>query len=98
MSEHSLVDPDVRVAASEHVRSRQFDDELVIVDLEGGEYFALDAIGASMWSALVAGKTPAQVAVELAAKYEAEEKQVLGDCVRLVGDLVGRGLLIRDPR
>jgi len=98
MSEHSLVDPDVRWAPSEHVRCRQFDDELVIVDLKGGEYFALDAIGASMWSALVSGKTPAQVAVELAAKYEAEEKQVLGDCVRLVGDLVGRGLLIRDPR
>ena len=51
-----------RVAAAESVRYRQFDDELVIVDLEGGEHFALSGIGSRMWHELISGKTPAEVA------------------------------------
>ena len=42
-------------------------DELVILDLQGGEYFALDWIGSRMWESLVAGKTPGEVAADLAA-------------------------------
>jgi hypothetical protein len=97
MSGPILLEPDGRVAAAENVRCRQFDDELVIVDLEGGEYFALDAIGASMWGALVAGRSPTEVAVDLAAQYDAPEEQILGDCVHLASDLLGRRLLVRRP-
>lgn len=89
------VGPHGRFAASEHVRSRQFDDERVMLDLQGGAYFALDAIGARMWDSLTAGQTPAEVAAHLVSEYEASQEQILEDCVLLAAELVNRGLLVR---
>lgn len=90
---------DERVMPGEHVRYRQFDDELVMVDLEGGEYFALDAMGKRMWDALVSGKSPAEVAASLVPEYDADEEDIVRDCVALTEDLVDRGLLVvkREP-
>ncbi len=83
-----------RVAAAEHVRCRRFDDDLVMIDLEGGEYYALDAVGARMWDLLMSGKTPADVGAALSAEYEAGEDEILRDCTTLVNELLERGLLV----
>lgn len=90
-------DPNSRVAIAEHVRCRQIDDELVIVDLQGGEYFALDALGLRIWNELLSGKTPAEVAASLASEYAAEAEQIARDCAALVDELLRRHLLVRAP-
>jgi hypothetical protein len=98
MSARASLAKDGRVKAAEHVRCRQFDDDLVMVDLEGGEYFALDMVGARMWGLLVAGKTPAEVGATLAAEYEAGPDEILRDCTKLVDELLSRGLVVvREP-
>jgi hypothetical protein len=88
------IGPDGRVVAATHVRCRRFDDELVMIDLAGGEYYALDAVGARMWELLVSGNTPAQAGLALASEYEAEHDTIVGDCVRLADELIERGLLV----
>ncbi len=93
MSERSSLH-ERRVAAAEHVRCRRFDDDLVMIDLEGGEYFALDPVGARMWDLLMSGKTPADVGASLAAEYEAGEDEIRRDCTKLVDELLERGLLV----
>ena len=65
MNQVSTAGLDERITVPDHVRFRHIDDELVIVDLAGGEYFALNAIGAKMWQALAAGSTPSQIAVSI---------------------------------
>jgi hypothetical protein len=85
---------DGRVAAAEHVRCRAFDEDLVMVDLQGGQYFALDVVGARMWQLLVSGNTPAEVGSALAAEYEASEDEIFRDCTRLADELLKRGLLV----
>jgi hypothetical protein len=89
---------DGTVTPSEHVRCRVFDDDLVILDLKGGEYYALNAVGARMWSLLTTGNTPAQVGATLANEYDVPEPEVVQDCTRLVGELIARGLLIMERR
>jgi hypothetical protein len=83
-----------RVVAAPHVRFRLFDDELVIVDLNGGEYFALDRIGSRMWQELVSGKSPAEVAAELAGQFDATEERIAADCAALADELLGRRLVV----
>jgi hypothetical protein len=98
MLEHEIATPDRHVAPSDYVRCRTFDDDLVLVDLMGGEYFALDSIGARMWALLSAGKMPSEIAVILSSEYQADEGTILGDCRNLVRELLARRLLVlRSP-
>jgi hypothetical protein len=94
MSDEATNGRNGRVAAAEHVRCRRFDGDLIMVDLEGGEYFALDAIGGRMWDLLVSGKTPTEVGATLGAEYEASEDEIFRDCTSLADELLRRGLLV----
>jgi hypothetical protein len=94
MTQQIGVGRDSRVAAAEQVRCRAFDEDLVMVDLQAGQYFALDAVGARMWDLLISGKTPAEVGTALATEYEATEDEIFRDCTRLVDELLTRGLVV----
>jgi hypothetical protein len=88
------IGPDGRTKVPEHVHAREFDGELVVVDLERGEYFGLDPIGTRLWRGLEDGSTPAKVAQALVGEYEVEYGQLLNDLVGLANELVDRGLLV----
>jgi hypothetical protein len=77
------------------VHARRFDDEVVILDLAGGDYYALNAAGACIWEQLVAGRTPAEIARVLASEFQVEPERALTDCIALAGELIARGLLRR---
>jgi len=68
-------------------------DETVLLDLENGEYFAVDGTGKRIWDCLVEGKTPSQVVAVLAAEYEVGEEVAREDLGKFVADLLDRGLL-----
>jgi hypothetical protein len=89
------IDRDDRVTVSEHVRFRQFDDELVLVDLAGGEYFSLNGVGTKIWCAAATGKTPVQIAASLVHEYEVEQDTALLDCLHLLDQLLERGLVAK---
>ncbi len=83
------------VAIPPHVHVRAFDGEVVILDLSTGDYFGLDEVGASFWNALSAGKTPAEVATELASVYAVSSDRLLKDILKLVADFERLGLVVK---
>ncbi len=87
-----------RLRCADAVHARFFDDELVILDLAKGEYFALDAIGARLWSGLQGGKGMREIAQEIASEYDVDLESALTDLCVLGDDLVLRGLLVNDER
>jgi hypothetical protein len=88
------IDSTGRARTAEHVFAREFDGEIVLLDLERGEYYGLDALGARLWRGLGAGQTPRQVAEEAAPEYDVELDTLVHDLVRLARDLEARGLVI----
>lgn len=84
----------LRVAPSVHTRT--FDGELVLLDLEGGDYFALDAIGAKFWAGVEAGKSLDTLAEEIAAEYDVTRAQAATDLATLRDELLARGLLLKE--
>ena len=68
-----------RLRPASAVHTRLFDGELVILDLEKGEYYAFDEIGTALWHNLETGKTLEQVSEEIVALYEVKREQVLVD-------------------
>jgi hypothetical protein len=87
-----------RLRCADAVHARLFDDELVILDLAKGEYFALDAIGARLWSGLEKGRTIDEIAGDIVAEYDVSLEAALRDLAALGEHLVGQGLLVRDER
>jgi len=83
---------------SQFVRAIDLDDTLVLVDSKSGQYFALNAVGKTIWELLEEG-TPFPVLVQrIAAEYHADEVVVAGDARRIVGELIQSGLVTKGPR
>ncbi len=72
--------------------TRVFDGELVILDMNGGQYYALDAIGTALWRGLEAGRTMEDIACEIASGYDVGVEEARNDLRGLVEELLKRGL------
>ena len=84
---------ETRVTVAQHVHAREFDGDLILLDLEAGEYFALNAVALSMWNELMRGRTPQEVAETLSSVYDVAREDLTRDCVKLVEELLRRGLV-----
>lgn len=78
------------------VHARCFDDEVVIVHLSAGQYFALDGVGTAIWNQLTGGRTPEETVATVVAGYEVDEATARADVQRLTTELVASGLLETD--
>jgi hypothetical protein len=82
-----------RISIPAHVHARRFDGEIVILDLERGEYFSAGDVGASIWDGLVAGSSLEDVVTRIATEYDAERDRIMADALAFVEDLRSRGLV-----
>lgn len=89
----SSIDLDTRVRCSRNVFARDFEGELVLLDLARGDYYGLDEVGAALWHGLMAGRTVAEIAADLGPRYEVDDDQLRQDLVALLEDLFAKGLV-----
>jgi len=82
-----------KVTVPKQVMAREIDGETVLLDLAGGMYFGLDAVGTRIWALLGQGRSLEEVCAVLVAEYEVGLEEVQGDVVRLVGELAAKGLV-----
>lgn len=81
------------VVVSSHVRTREVDGELVLLDLKRELYLGLDGVGAAMWRALTTAPTVEAAYEDLRERYEVDADLLWGDVLGLVNDLRRRGLV-----
>jgi len=82
-----------RVRSTQHVYAREFDGDLVLLDLAAGDYFALDEIGARLWSGVNSGRTVADITAELVKEYDVDASRLEADLLALLGDLLAKRLV-----
>ena len=87
-----------RFRPKEGVHTRMFDDELVVLDLNGGEYYGLDSVGALVWERITDGATASEAASAVVAAYDVGEERALSDVLALLGDLLDKGLIEKAPK
>jgi hypothetical protein len=88
----------VRVTAEEGVLFRQLGEEAVLLSLEGGTYFGLDAVGTRMWLALTSAPSAEAAVVALLDEFEVDRETLTSDLAELVGKLRSAGLVrVSDP-
>ena len=66
-----------RIRVPEHVHVREFDGELVILDLDKGCYFGLDEVGTRVWQLMSEGSTLEQAVERLQPEYEVAPPRML---------------------
>lgn len=84
---------DQRLSVPAHVMAREVGEEVVILDLDSGTYFGLDAVGAHVWQLLAGGNTLRQVCDEMLTTYEVPAADLERDVIALVESLAAKGLV-----
>jgi hypothetical protein len=81
------------VIIPDQVMARQVGDETVILDLEAGAYFGLDAVGARIWVLMGEGKTLSEICDVMLEEYEVSRDELERDTLKLAEELVAQGLI-----
>ncbi len=79
--------------AGEGVLWEAFEDEVVVINLDNGCYYALDAVGGSVFDLLVGGQPTEAVVDRLALSYEGEPDAMRAEVEGFTGRLVEAGVL-----
>lgn len=70
---------------------------VVLLCLEGGQYYALDEIGGRVWSLCDGGLSVAGIAARIADEYEAPVETIQQDVLALLTDLAHENLVVANP-
>ena len=85
------------VVAAEDQVSSDLGDEVAILDLKGGTYYGLDAVGARIWNLIQEPRTVREIHDVLVSEYEVETDRCARDLVALLRRLAEEGLIeVRD--
>lgn len=84
-----------RVVRNESVPTGEIDGELVALDVEKGDCFGMDRVGASIWKIADSPRTVGEIADQLVETHDVERSRCLADILPFVGELVEAGLLRR---
>ncbi len=83
-----------RLKPGDDIHVREFDGELVLLDLRGGDYFGLDAIGKALWVGVSEGLSVHEVALRLVEEYDVAIDVLERDLDALRDKMLARGLLV----
>jgi len=84
---------DSQLRCAPDVLSRNLDGETVLLDLESGTYFGLDAVGTRIWE-LIGQNQPLSTILEfILDEYEVDEQRARTDLLELLEALVAKGLI-----
>ena len=89
--------PQTRLKTAPQVRSREIGGEAVLLDLEAGTYFGLNAAGAVVWKCVERSKSLGEVHAALTGHFEVDAERAWADLVELIGNLLDRGLVTVEP-
>jgi len=81
------------VVAAQNQVYREIGGEVAILDLRGGTYYGLDAVGARVWELVQKPREIGEVRDALLAEYEVDAERCERDLLDLIRALEGEGLV-----
>jgi hypothetical protein len=82
------------VGRRDRVMSQQVEGDAVLLDIESGEYFALNDVGGLVWDLCDGSRSVADVAELISAEFEVDKSMALTDALELLESLAGVGLVV----
>jgi hypothetical protein len=83
-----------RVIMRDGVMFNRVGDEIVILDLDSGTYFGLDAVGSRLWALIAGNHTVGEVLETMLAEYDVAAEELDRDVFQLLGELEEKKLIV----
>jgi hypothetical protein len=77
----------------DRVIAQQVEGQSVLLDVDSGEYFALNEVGGLLWELCDGSHSVASMVDVICEQYDAESSVVLTDATELLENLSGAGLI-----
>jgi len=71
-----------------------FDNEVVIIHFDTGNYYSLDSVGTEIWSLIESGASVGEIVASLAHKYDGSEEVIEEATAQFVAELHEEDLLV----
>ena len=84
---------DLSLSVPENVLFQGVEDEMVLLDMESGQYFGLNEVGARIWSLLQEGLTFSAFLGTLLKEYDVSEEQMRSDIQKFLDHLLTLSLV-----
>jgi hypothetical protein len=78
----------------DRVIAQQVEGDSVLLDIESGEYFALNEVGGLIWEQCSEARSVAAIADVICDRYAVDRSTAVGDVVELLGELAQAGLVV----
>ncbi len=75
--------------------TQQASKTMVLLDVEGGEYYSLNPVGARAWELCDGSRSVEEVIAIVCQEYDAPEEDVRKDVIELLEDLTTENLLVK---
>ena len=83
-----------RFTVSDEVVAREVNGEMVLLDLNSGQYFGLDAVGGRIWQLLSQGPcTLAEICDRIESEFDAPRERIEADMLTLAKQLQDQELI-----
>lgn len=81
------------VCRSGDVIASPVDNELVMMDMEQGMYYALDGVGSDIWERLAQPVQVADLCAQLVQEYDVDQATCQADVLAVLNEMAENGLL-----
>lgn len=84
------------VRRSSDVMASPVDNELVMMDIERGMYYALNPVGSDIWERLTQPVRVADLCAQLQQEYAVDRSTCEADVLAVLNDMAENGLLLQE--
>ncbi|HZX31482.1 MAG TPA: PqqD family peptide modification chaperone [Rhodocyclaceae bacterium] len=96
-TQDTTISLDSNVCRREGALSAQVDDALVLMSVENGAYYSLDAVGSDIWNRIESPVLVADLCAALQQEYDADDQTIRRDVLALLQQLAAENLIELRP-
>lgn len=87
------IDPEARFQRNPSILFNDFDDGIMMMDIDSGHYFDIDTIGSRIWGLLEEPASLASVCSQLATEYDVDDQTCLAETGSFFAEMAASGLI-----
>lgn len=89
------MNPTDRFPVSPHAVARDLGDELIVLNLQSGQYYSLNDVGKLVWEQLQQGGQRHTILDAVMATFDVDADSARRDLDKLLEELISKGLIVR---